>query len=364
MSSVRSHSSVSIEKRNFGQLSDGRHADLFTLRSKNCTVAITNYGGIITSIITPDHEGKMADIVLGYDNVAQYEQDTYYLGAIIGRYAGRIKHGKISINGEQIQLELNAPDSQLHGGKKALNKQLWQAECKPLPDAAQLILRYTSPDGEEGFPGTVNFEVIYTLDNHSCLSVEYFAKSDQDTVINLTQHSYFNLNGHASGNIHDHQVQINTPYYLPMNEQAYPSGEVCNTRNTPFDFNTPRIIGNNIDSKHPQTIIGHGYDNYWVFEDNFDYENQFAAQVVAPHSGRRLTIFTDQPSIILYTANYIDGNHVGKDNYCYQKRAALCLEPQRAVDIHGKNNFTTTLLQSNSAFYSKTSYHFDVTIKD
>jgi len=364
MSEISSPSSVSIEKKDFGLLSDGRKADLFTLKSATGSISITNYGGIITSIVIPDRQGELADVVLGYDNVAQYELDTYYLGAVIGRYAGRIKHGKITINGKEFQLAMNAPDSQLHGGKQALNKQLWDAESKQQPNAAQLILCYTSPDGEEGFPGTVDFKVIYTFDDNNCLSVEYFAQSDQDTVINLTQHSYFNLNGHASGNIHDHQVQISTPYYLPMNEQAYPTGEVCNTKNTPLDFTSYRTIGDDVDSNHPQTVIGHGYDNYWVFEDSFDHDNQFSALLVAPHSGRRLTIYTDQPSIILYTANYIDGSHVGKDNYRYQKRAALCLEPQRAVDIHGCNNFTTTLLQSNSAFYSKTSYHFDVTIKD
>jgi len=350
-----------ISCANFGQLSSGEYAELYTLKNSHGTsIKISNYGGIITSLDTIDNKGKFADIVLGYDNAQQYEKDTYYLGAIIGRYAGRIDQGKFSINGIDYQLELNAPDSQLHGGVKALNKKLWNAKPHQHENKVCLELSVNSPDGEEGFPGDVEFKVNYTLNNNNELLVEYFATTNKDTIINLTQHSYFNLSGHNSGDILNHQVKINADHFLPMNERVYPTGEIKSVKNTPHDFTHLRNIGNDINSQDQQIQIGLGYDNYWLINEdsaNMQYE---AAQIIEAESGRYVSIFTDQPSMILYTANYIDGSHIGKDNYCYQQRAALCLEPQRANSNKLGTSIENTLLTPEAHFYSQTCYKFGV----
>jgi len=350
-----------IIEQHFGKLSSGESASLFTLTNKQgMQIKITNYGGIIVSIYAFDKTHRLTDIVLGYDNVSDYEQDTYYLGAIIGRYAGRIDKGQFTLDGELYQLELNAPDSQLHGGKKALNKQLWQANMSSTSDASCLSLSYISPDGEEGFPGEVTFKVDYQLNDHNELIVEYFAKTTKTTLINLTQHSYFNLAGHDSGTVHDHQVTLNADYFLPMNERAYPTGEIKSVKNTAHDFINPRTLASSIDDDDQQLKIGLGYDNYWLANDSAISGEQPVAQVIEPNSGRRMTIYSDQPSVILYTANYIDGSHCGKNNFCYQKRAALCIEPQRANNHSDGISIRNTILTPQTPFYSQSRYVFDV----
>ena len=258
-----------ISQHSFGQLSDGENTQLFILKNnQGTTISISNYGGIITALSVADNTGNFDDIVLGYDNVADYENDTYYLGAIIGRYAGRIKNGKITINNQHHQLTLNAADSQLHGGKKGLNKQLWRASHKVTDSSVTLMLDYTSPDGEEGFPGTVQFKVNYTLTDENELTVEYFANTDKTTIINLTQHSYFNLAGHDNGNIENHRLTINADTYLPMSDDVYPTGEIKAVAGSAHDFKKLRRIGDSINSNDSQIIIGKGYDNYWLLNDN------------------------------------------------------------------------------------------------
>ena len=353
---------VQITEQSFGQLSSGETASLFTLTNQQgMQVKISNYGGIIVSIFTHDKTHRLSDIVLGYDCVADYEVDSYYLGAIIGRYAGRIEKGQFNLDGELYQLALNAPDSQLHGGKTALNKQLWQATTEQAENSATLILTYLSPDGEEGFPGEVNFTVKYQLTNENELVVEYFAKTNKTTIINLTQHSYFNLSGHNSGNIHQHKININAENFLPMSERAYPTGEIKSVKNTAHDFTFLRCLADDINNTNDAQInIGLGYDNYWLLNDKALATDEYAAQAIEESSGRRLTIYTDQPSMILYTANYIDGSHYGKNNFQYQKRAAFCLEPQRANNKIKGVNIDNCKLTPDQPFYSQTRYVFDV----
>jgi len=349
-----------IVESGFGQLSTGEQARLFTLTNQQgMQVKITNYGGIIVSIFAFDKTQRLSDIVLGYDNVADYEQDGYYLGAVIGRYAGRIFQGKVELNELSFQVDLNAPDSQLHGGKNALNKKLWQATSSESEHASMLSLRYTSPDGEEGFPGEVTFTVNYQLTDHNELIVEYFASTNKTTIVNLTQHSYFNLAGHNAGDVCEHHVAINADHFLPMTETAYPTGEIKSVIGTPHNFLTLKPLADDIDSDDQQIKIGLGYDNYWLVNHGAIAGNEYAAQVVEPASGRRMTIYTDQPSMILYTANYIDGSHVGKNNCRYQKRGALCLEPQRANNKMLGVTLENTKLTPEEAFYSKTCYQFD-----
>jgi aldose 1-epimerase len=351
-----------ISTSDFGKLSSSESTQLFTLQNKMGTqVSLTNFGGIITSIKTQDNRGIFADIVLGYDNIASYEQDPYYLGAIIGRYAGRIDQGTFSIADEEFQLTLNAPDSQLHGGKKALNKQLWQANTFQNDNSASVALTYTSPDGEEGFPGTVTFKVIYTLDDDNQFTLEYFASTDKTTIVNLTQHSYFNLAGHDSGNILDHQVYINADRFLPMCERVYPTGEQHPVAGTAHDFTNPkdlRTLGDEINGDNLQVKIGLGYDNYWLLNEECLAGEILAAKAFEKLSGRCISIYSDQPSLILYTANYIDGSQIGKDDYCYQPRAALCLETQRANSLQKGCSLDNVLLTPENDFYSKTRWVF------
>lgn len=349
-----------ISQHSFGQLSNGENTQLFILKNnQGTTISISNYGAIITALSVADNGGDIDDIVLGYDNVTGYENDTYYLGAIIGRYAGRIKNGQITINNKHYQLTLNAANSQLHGGRKGLNKQLWQASHTVTSSSVTLMLEYTSPDGQEGFPGTVQFKVNYTLTDKNELTVEYFANTDKPTIINLTQHSYFNLAGHENGNIEDHLLTINADNYLPMSDEAYPTGEIKPVNGGAHDFNKSKRIGDSINSNDPQIIIGKGYDNYWLLNDSAITQQEFSVTLVEPNSGRRMSMFTDQPSIILYTANYIDGSHLGKNNVCYQARSAVCLEPVRAVTKEYINNLTPVMLFPEQPFYGKTRYLFD-----
>jgi aldose 1-epimerase len=360
---VKINNTVSrLSTSDFGQLSSGATAQLFTLKNNmGSHVSITNFGGIITSINTQDNSGTLADIVLGYDNIQSYEHDPYYLGAIIGRYAGRIDQGTFSIADDDFQLTLNAPDSQLHGGKKALNKQLWQARTFQDDTSSSVELIYNSPDGEEGFPGTVTFKVLYTLDDNNQFTLEYFASTDKTTIVNLTQHSYFNLAGHNSGNVLDHQVYINADHFLPMSERVYPTGEQRPVIGTAHDFTDRldlRTLGDEINGDDTQIKIGIGYDNYWLLNDECLKGEILAAQAVERTSGRCISIYSDQPSLILYTANYIDGSQIGKNDCCYQPRAALCLETQRANSLQKGCSLDNVLLTPEEDFYSKTRWVF------
>jgi len=349
----------------FGELSNGTTAQLFTLNNKSgMRIKITNFGAIITSILSQDKNGQFADIVLGYDNVKSYEEDPYYLGAIIGRYAGRIDQGKFSLGDNNYQVNLNAPGSQLHGGKKALNKQLWQAKVFENEDSAGVELSYVSPDREEGFPGEVTFKVIYQLNDNNEFSLEYFASTNKTTIVNLTQHSYFNLAGHNSGDILSHQVYINADNFLPMCERVYPTGEQIPVKGTAHDFTDKtklRVLAEEINGDDPQIKIGLGYDNYWLLNNDAITGGALAAMAVEKSSGRRLSIFSDQPSLILYTANYIDGSQIGKDQCRYQQRAALCLETQRANSAEQGCSIENYILTPEQDFYSKTRWVFDNT---
>lgn len=357
---------LSINKSSFGLLSSGKEAHLFTLsNNENSKICITNYGGIIVSLEVEDKKGSLADVVLGYDSITGYEKDPYYLGAIIGRYAGRIKQGNVVIKNQHMNLSLNHENSQLHGGKDGLNKQLWQAEIQTSSEAVSLVLTHTSPDGHNGFDGEVAFCVKYSLNNNNELSVEYFAETDKTTLINLTQHSYFNLAGHDQGNIQQHQIKLNADHFLPMTIEAYPTGEIQHVKDTPHDFTQLIRLADAIDETDEQIKIGKGYDNYWLLNTTEEIKNlrNYAVQVVEPNSGRRLTLYTDQPSIILYTGNYLDGSQKGKSSSYYQTQHGLCLEPQRAFDHSLADKiyqpFSTCVLEPNKPFYSKSVYVFD-----
>ena len=360
MQTDHQNNSPTITKANFGRLKSGESVQLFTLKnSHGVTVKISNYGGIIVALETLDKHGDSADIVLGYNNIESYENDPYYLGALIGRYAGRIDQGLLTIYDKTYQLDLNNHDNQLHGGFQALNKQLWQATSKYSAENVSLILHHTSPDGDNGFPGNVDFKVIYRLNNQNELSVEYFANTDKTTVINLTQHSYFNLAGHNSGNIYQHQVQLNAEHFLPMNERIYPTGEIRSVKNSPHDFSQLTTLGSAINSSDQQIEIAKGYDNYWLTNSNAVKGETFAAKAFESESGRQLTLYSDQPCLILYTANYIDGSQTGKEGCVYQQHSAFCFEPQRLANYETAADIRNTILRPEQPFYSKTRFIFD-----
>lgn len=352
-------SSPKITQCHFGKLRSGEKAQLFTLEnSHGVQVKISNYGGIIVALETVDKHGNSSDIVLGYDNIESYENDPYYLGAIIGRYAGRIDQGQLSIDDKYYQLEMNNSDNQLHGGFKALNKQLWQASTESSDENASLSLHHTSPDGDNGFPGNVDFKVKYSLNNNNELTVEYFASTDKTTIINLTQHSYFNLAGHNSGDIYQHQIQLSAEYFLPMNERIYPTGEIRAVLKSAHDFSQLTVLGKNINSDDEQVLIAKGYDNYWLTNDNAISGEVFAARAFEPSSGRELTMYSDQPCLILYTANYIDGSQTGKENCVYQKHSGFCFEPQRLANRDTGADIKNTILRPDQPFYSQTRFVF------
>ncbi len=349
-----------ISQSDFGTLSSGESAQLYTLsNTQGICIKISNYGGIIVALETLDKHGNSSDIVLGYDDISAYEKDPYYLGAIIGRYAGRIDQGLLSIDGKSYQLCLNNNDNQLHGGFQALNKQLWQATTEHTSDKVTLTLQHHSPDGDNGFPGNVGFKVKYSLNNSNELSVEYFACTDKVTVVNLTQHSYFNLAGHSSGAVYQHKIQINADYFLPMDNRIYPTGEQRNVTNTAHDFRQLTVLDENITSNDKQVTIANGFDNYWLSTAGAIIGDTFAAQATEPESGRRLTLYSDQPCLILYTANYIDGSQTGKDNCVYQKHGAFCFEPQRLANTTSSADINNTILRPEKPFCSKSRYVFD-----
>lgn len=355
-----SNSSLRITQVDFGKLSSGENAQIFTLsNSSGLQIKITNYGGIIVALETLDKNGASSDIVLGYDDITSYENDPYYFGAIIGRYAGRIAQGLLTIIDKTYQLDINNNDNQLHGGFQALNKQLWQATTESTAENVSLILQHTSPDGANGFPGNVDFKVKYSLNNVNELLIEYFASSDQTTVINLTQHSYFNLAGHQSGDVYQHQVQINAEHFLPMNERIYPTGEISKVIGSAHDFRQLTALDKNINSDDKQVVIAKGYDNYWLTNEQAISGEMFAARAFDANSGRQLTLYSDQPCLILYTANYIDGSQTGKENCVYQKHSAFCFEPQRVANRITGADINNTILKPEQPFYSQNRLVFE-----
>ncbi|SEL21866.1 aldose 1-epimerase [Colwellia chukchiensis] len=358
------HNSLNISQRDFGTLqhgiSQGQVAQLFTLTNNNgMQLKVSNYGAIIVGLETKDKHGVFGDIVLGFDDVNHYESDECYFGAVIGRFAGRIKQGQLSIGQQTHQLTINHGGHQLHGGFQALSKQLWQANSERSPEALSLILTHTSPHGDNGFPGNVKFTVKYTVFAHNELKVEYFAETDRDTAVNLTQHSYFNLAGHNSGNIYQQQVQLNAAHFLPVDSTIFPTGEIRAVANSAHDFRQLTPLGAHINSDDEQVRIAKGFDNYWLTTANAIAGESFTAQAFDANSGRRLTLYTDQTCLVLYTANYLDGSQVGKGGYGYQKHGAFCFEAQRLANTKLGANLNNTLLRPDTPFYSQSRYVFD-----
>jgi aldose 1-epimerase len=348
-------SEANISKAPFGKTPDGQAAELFTLRNRNGVEArITNYGGIIVSLKTPDKSGKFDDVVLGFDNLDQYIRDKDHFGGIIGRYGNRIAHGKFSLNGTTYKLAANNGENHLHGGLKGFDKVIWTARTMDTPNGPSLQLDYLSKDGEEGFPGNLSVTAIYTLANDNALQLDFTATTDKRTICNLTQHSYFNLRG--AGDILDYIVQINADKFTPTNARLIPTGELQPVAGTPFDFRKPTAIGAHIGSDHEQLKIARGYDQNWVF-DKPNGQLALVARVSDQTSGRILEILTTEPGIQFYTANFLNGA-VGKYGQPLSRHHGFCMEPQHFPDSPNQPNFPSVELKPGEVYKNTIVYKF------
>lgn len=349
---------MSITKRFYGNTASGIPVDIFTLKnSKGTTVEITNFGGIIVSLMVPDKEGKLDDVVLGYDKLAGYEKKGPYFGAIIGRYANRIGNSRFELNGVEYKLAKNEGDNHLHGGIVGFDKVVWNAEVVTKNGTEALELTYRSKDGEEGYPGNLDVKVTYILTEDNALVIDYFAVSDKDTVVNLTNHSYFNLSGHASGDILHEKLMINADKFTPTDRYSIPTGELADVKGTPMDFTVLKPIGQDIGAQYEQILLTKGYDHNWVLNTNGNISKK-AAEVIDEKSGRAMEVYTTKPGVQLYTANFLDGSEIGKGGVAYNKNAALCLETQYFPDSVNKKNFPSPVLRAGEEYKHTTIYKF------
>ncbi|PCF95886.1 aldose epimerase family protein [Vreelandella nigrificans] len=355
-----------VERSVFGHLPDGRQVDVYQFTNANgIELRVTNYGGIILSLKTPNIAGEFEDIALGFDSLEAYLSDDYlqsnpYFGAIIGRYGNRIANGQFSLDGEQYALAANDGSNHLHGGQQGFDKVLWQAEPFESEAGTGLVLRYTSEDGEEGYPGRLESEVTYTLTDDDELVVDYRAVTDKATPVNLTQHSYFNLKGEGSDTILDHQLMINAPEFTPVNDTLIPTGEIRSVKDTPFDFTQATPIGERIEQDNEQLTFGGGYDHNFVLARGDAAADALvvAAKVWEPQSGRMVEITTTEPAIQFYSGNFLNGDLTGKQGQAYGHRSGFALETQHYPDSPNQEAFPSTILAPGDTYRSRTVYRF------
>jgi aldose 1-epimerase len=346
-----------IEKTAFGTTPDGSVADLYTLTNINgLEMKVTNYGGIITSLMVPDRDGVLGDIVLGYDTLQGYMDESPYFGAIIGRYGNRIANGSFKLDTATYTLAQNNGPNHLHGGLVGFDKVLWNAETINNETGVGLVLTYTSKDGEEGYPGNLQVKVIYTLSNDNTLEFDYQAETDKTTVVNLTQHSYFNLSSEKE-DILNHQLVINASSYLPVDTTLIPTGELRNVEGTPFDFTSEKAVGQDINEEDEQLANGLGYDHCWILNEG-ETDMKFAASVYYENTGRFMEIYTTEPAIQFYSGNFLEGNIKGKNGVVYAHRYGLCLETQHYPDSPNQPEFPSTVLNPGEKYHTTTRLKF------
>ena len=348
---------ATTSRSTFGTLPDGTEVSLYTLKNTAGTeMLVTNYGGIITALKTADKNGTFEDIVLGYDSLAGYLKAPSFFGALVGRYGNRIAKGKFALDGKTYSLVLNNGPNHLHGGTKGFDKVVWNADAYSTPEGAALKLTYLSKDMEEGYPGNLQVEVVYTLTNDNALKIDYTATTDKKTIINLTNHSYFNLSGNTKRDILDHTLSLAASKFLPVDKTLIPTGDLKDVKGTSFDFTTPTVIGERINAKEQQIEFGGGYDHCWVL-DKPDSLSPFAT-VYDSISGRFMEVFTTEPAVQFYSGNFLQGNITGKFNTVYKKRFGLCLETQHYPDSPNKPSFPTTVLNPGEVYKTQTIYKF------
>ncbi|MGD0037314.1 MAG: aldose epimerase family protein [Bacteroidota bacterium] len=342
----------------FGKLSDGREVSLYTLtNASGSQVKIINYGATVISLVIPNRNGKMEDVVLGYDSLQGYIDGTTYFGAIVGRYGNRIGKGKFLLEGKNYQVTVNDGENSLHGGKVGYNKVLWNVTAVEDSVEPALELTYINPDGEEGFPGTVTLTVTYTLTNKNELRIDYKGTTDKITVLNPTHHSYFNLSGSFNNTILDHLLTIEADSITPVDKGLITTGKYLDVTKTPMDFRTPTAIGTRINDQFEQLAFGKGYDHNWVLRSYTKGKVRKVAELYEQKSGRLMTVYTDQPGIQFYSGNFLNGNDKGK-GIAYQLRTGLCLEAQCFPDSPNKPEFPSVTLRPGEVYHQTTIYQF------
>jgi aldose 1-epimerase len=354
---VESSSSCCM-KSSFGTMPDGRAVELYTLtNSQGVKVTITTYGATVVSIVVPDKTGAMDDIALGFSSLEGFLQEgNPFFGSTIGRFGNRIARGKFTLNGKEYTLAVNNGVNHLHGGPGGFDKLLWTATEYGEDKSATVTMQYTSPDGEEGYPGTMDVTVTFELTEDNALRIDYQAVSDADTIVNLTNHTYFNLNG--GGDILNHYLRLNAPSFTPIDATQIPIGEIRSVTGTPFDFTKPEKIGSRINNDDEQIGNGCGYDHNFVTASKG--LSTPIAEVFSPDSGRLLQVFTTEPGVQFYSGNFLDGSLTGKKGEAYEKRNGFCLETQHYPDSPNQPTFPSTVLKANDAFTSTTIYRFSV----
>ncbi|MBL6655896.1 MAG: galactose mutarotase [Flavobacteriaceae bacterium] len=351
---------VTIEKKQFGTTKEGQNVDQYLLKNKSgMQISIITYGGIITSWTSADKNGDYKDIVLGYNTLEEYETETPYFGALIGRYGNRIAKGRFSLNDTTYTLAVNNGVNHLHGGLKGFDKVVWEAETMSSATDASLVLKYLSKDMEEGYPGNLATTVTYTLNDNDELRVKYEASTDKTTIVNLTQHSYFNLSADFNQTVLDHELTINADAFIPVDESLIPLGNLSEVSQTPFDFRASKRIGQHINEENTQLINGLGYDHCWALNDQ-DKGMRFAASAYEPVSGRLLEVFTDEPGIQFYSGNFLDGSLPSKSGGVYEQRTGFCLETQHYPDSPNQKNFPSVVLHPNEKYESQTTFKLSV----
>jgi aldose 1-epimerase len=349
---------MKCEKGPFGKV-DGKDVSLYVLANANGMVMkVTNYGGIVTSLTAPDRTGKMADIVLGYNDVGSYVKSSPYFGAVIGRYGNRIGKAKFPLEGKEYTLAVNNGENNLHGGKKGFDKVIWDAKEVKSADAVGLEMKYLSKDGEEGFPGNLSVTVVYWLTNKNEFKIDYTATTDKTTVVNLTQHSYFNLAGDGTGDILKQELTLNADKFVPVDKGLIPTGELLPVKGTPMDFTNPVAIGARIKADYEQLKLGNGYDHCWVLNQKKPGEMTLAASAYDPASGRAIEVTTTEPAIQFYSGNFLDGTNIGKNGKPYNFRNGFCLETEHYPDSPNKPSFPSVVLKPGQTYKTSTVYKF------
>jgi len=350
----------SIDSAPYGKLPDGTPIDLFTLKNaQGMEAQITNYGGIVVSLKVPDKDGKLGDVVLGRPSLDDYVKSSPYFGALIGRYGNRIAKGRFTLDGVEYKLPISNPPNSLHGGNKGFDKRVWTAKPHMTDDGPALDLSYTSADGEEGYPGKLDVKVTYTLTNDDGLRIDYTATTDKATPVNLTNHSYFNLDGDGSPTILDEKLMIKASHITPVDATLIPTGKLMPVAGTPFDFTKPRLIGEDINSDNEQIRFGGGYDHNFVL-DGESGKLRLVAKLYSKKTGRLMEVLTTEPGVQFYSGNFLDGTLTGKTGTPYPKRSGLCLETQHFPDSPNHPNFPSTILKPGETYRSTTEYRFKV----
>ena len=346
---------MGISKRSFGVTKDGKETFLYTITNeKGMEAAVTNFGAILVQLMVPDAKGGKRDVVLGFDSVTGYEGNDCFFGAIIGRNANRIGGACVTINGIDYKLAENDGKNNLHSGPDVYQKRMWRV-VENGDDHVTFLLH--SPDGDQGYPGALDMKVTYTLDEENGLTIHYEAVPDQDTVINMTNHSYFNLNGHKSGSVLHHRMQLLSDAFTPADAQSIPTGEVCSVDGTPMDFRSTKELGAEIDAAYEPLILGNGYDHNWVLKNEGRFDK--VAEVTGDESGIVMEVWTDRPGVQVYTANFLE-NEAGRNGAVYQKRDAVCLETQNYPDAVHQKNFPEAICKKGETYDTKTAYRFHI----